>query len=700
MSDETRTDNTTADLTDDEIFAKYLLDVSTDANVIDEQRDQANEDMRFVNVTGGMWEGFLTNDFDDDRVKLELDIVSDFLQRFLGEWDLNRVGVEYKPDDNKTTDDDAELLNGIYRADFRNFSGGVATDTAVLETATCGCGAFQLSTVFEDDEDPENDNMRIVWVPLHNAYNTVIWDQAAQRIDKRDARRVTKLKSFTTDSFQEVWPGKDPVSAYTPKGREFETVNTSRPQLVYVATRYERVTRKENVFVYRNLASEEIETYSEEDHALVEDELKADEFREFVRKRRITRARIEKTVFSGAEILEPTRRIVGKWLPIIPMYGYRAYVDGVEWYRGLVRKLKDAARLFNMQISQLAENASSNGQEVPIFTREQMSNPEVQAIWADKNNLAYLIVDPAVDSDGNIISSGPIGYSKPGQLDGSTAALMGLVPGFVRDVTGGAPQDTLDPDASGKAIQALIKRANMATQTVSSNISNAILWSGDVYQAMAAEIYNTPRIIGTLGRDGKDGTKQLFKNVQDTETGKIVQANTLRGKKFRPHADVGPQYETLREQTVEDLKGMLTVLTNVPGGQQYLPAIVAILLDNITGVGLDPIKELNRRIMLAQGLVKPETPEEETMVQQLQQPQEDPNQALIEAATNQQNAEARSLDAGSLDKVASAGKKEAETVKVFADIQDQEQQTGLDIKKQIDAQQDKVLELVRNLPVN
>lgn len=691
---------TDENLDDNEKLAKFKLEISKDAGAVDEQRWQANEDMRFVNVTGGMWEGWLTNDFDEDRVKMELDIASNFLNRFLGEWDLNRVGVEYKPDDHKTSDDDAEMLNGIYRADFRNNSGSIATDNAVMEGATCGYGAMKLATEFEDDGDPENENKRIVFRPIYNAYNTVFWDNAAQRIDKRDARRCTVLKAFTRDSFLDVYPDKDPVSAFEPDNQGINNTNTETPDLVYVATRYDVIRKRETVYVYNNLDSREVEVFSEDDHKLIEDELKADEFRTFVRKRKIIRQSVEKTVFSGAEILDPTRRIVGKWIPIIPFYGYRSYVDGMEWSRGLIRKLKDAARLFNMQVSQLAENAASSGQEVPIFFRDQMLNPDITALWADKNNKSYLLVDQAVDSNGDTIAAGPIAYSKPPQLDGSTSALMGIVPGYIQDVTGGAPQDTLNPDASGKAIQALIKRENLSTQTVSKNISDAILWSGQVYEAMAAEEYTTARMFKIVGKDGRDGEVQMHKTVLDKETGKIVQTNTLRGKKFRAYADVGPQYETLREQTVEDLKGMLTSLSEVPGGQQYLPAIIAILLDNITGVGLDPIKELNRRIMLSQGLVKPETPEEEAMLEQLQQPQEDPQQGLIEAATEQQLAEARSLDAGSLDKVASAGKKEAETVKVFADIQDQEQQTGLDIQKQFDAQQDRVLDLVRNLPVN
>ena len=676
---------------------QFKQDIIKDADVVSDQRDKANEDMRFINVSGGMWEGFLEDEF-SDRTKLEFDIISNYINRFIGQWNQNRIGVEYKPDDSDTSDDDAELLNGIYRADFRQFSGKMSVDHAVDEVATCGYGCFKLAAKFEDEEDPENENQRIQWRPIYNSYNSIYWDAAAKRIDKRDARYVTELIPFTEETFPIAYPGKNPTSAYQPENRSFQNFERSQPNIIYVGARYEVIRKKESVFVYNNLQSGEIETYNKEDHALIKDELKKDQFRNFVRERKVTRQHIEKTVFSGDDILEKSKRLAGKWIPIIPIYGYRTYVDGVEWYRGLVRKLMDAARLFNMQVSQLAENSASMGQEVPIFDPDQVQG-DIADLWADRNNKPYLLARSLRDNDGNIIQHGPTGYLKPAQLDGSTDALMQLVPAFVQDVTGGAPQDTLDPDASGKAIQALQKREDLNTQIINDNIANSIEWSGEVYQSMASEIYTSQRIIRTVGQDGTESESQLLKTVMDEKTGRLVESNNLSGKKFRSYADVGPQYDTLREQTVEDLKGMLESMINIPGGEQYLPAILSTLLDNITGVGLGPLKDMNRRNMLIQGLVKPETDEEKEFLAQMSQPQEDPNQELIAAATEQQLAEARNLDSDSLDNAASANLKQAQTQKVLADIQVDQSKARNDSIKTLTEVRKQVFENVQSLPL-
>ncbi len=658
----------TDQLTDDDRLAQFKKDISDDADTARTAAEAAEEDMRFVNVAGGMWEDFHTDDF-DDRTKMEFDLASNYLNRFVGEWNQNRVGVVFEPDDDLASDDDAELLNGIYRADFRQNSGKVATDNAVNETATCGYGCFELAATFEDDLDPENENQNVEWRVINNAYNSVFWDNAAKRIDKRDARRVTKLIQFTDQSFEETFPDASPVSAYTPETRLLFKNDFFSPTFVYVGVRYEVMVKDENFFVYNDLENSKVIAFTEEEHKEKEAELKKNDLMIFVRERRIPNQFIEMTVFSGQEILESTKRIAGKWLPLIPLYGYRAYVDGRETYRGVVRKLKDPSRMFNMQVSQLGENAASGGQDLPIFTHDQIAGYEND--WADRNNKSYLLLNPAVDDDGNIVATAPTEYLKPAQLDGSTAALLQIVPQFIKDVTGGAPQDTVDPNLSGKAIRALQKRVDMNTQVINDNIANGIEWSGTVYQSMRAELQTSRRTVNTIGMDGTVSREELLKQVIDDDSGRVVEVNNLNGKKFSVYADVGAQYDTLREETTEDIKGMLDTIGQVKGGEQYLPVMLSALFENMTGVGMKPLKDLNRRIMILSGQIKPKTDEEKEMVAQQQQAQqqEDPQQKLIEAAANQQNAEAENLQADSLNKVATAEKTAAQTREIIVDTE-------------------------------
>ena len=677
MAEKQKVETTTDDFVNDEDrLDKYKLDINNDADDQADQRDKANADFRFINVPGGMWEDWNEQEF-TNRTKMEFDQISDFKNRFMGEWDNNRVDVVYKPDDHKTSDDDAELLNGIYRADVRDENGKISVDNAVDEMAICGYGCAKLGTKFIDEDDAENEFQRVDFRPIYNAFNMVYWDRAAQWINKRDARRCTLLEPFTPDGFKEIY-GEDEsaVSAYEPHTRSYNDFTVRSKTVIYIATRYEIVRKKTKFFIYSNLQTSEIEAYAEDEHKLIEGELKASKHHKRIRTRVMIRQTVEKSIFTGDKFLQKPTRIVGKFIPIIPFYAYRSYVDGTERYHGLVRKLMDPQRLLNVQISQLAENAASNGQEMPIFDPDQMP-PNIANLWANRNNKPYMLAKTLVNEQtGEVIQHGPSSYLKAPSMDANAATLLTLTLEHIRGQTGGAPQDTLNPDASGKAIRALQKRENLKTATVMDNIARSIEWMGEVYQSIASEIYDSQRMMRIIGMDGAQRQIQIFKEVMDSDTGLIVRANNLSGKRFRAYADVGPAFDTLREQTVEDIKGMMELLISAgASGEKYIPILTSMMLENINGVGLSDLKDLVRRDMILQGIKKPETDEEKALLEQARQPKADPQAELIKAAADQASSEgakfrseARNLDSKSIDNVASARKKAAETRKILAEI--------------------------------
>jgi len=632
---------------------QYKLDVAIDYKASEEFRRAANEDMRFIGVDGGMWENYLTDTHNNNtkRARLEFDITSDHVLRYVGEQTLNRANVTYTPDDKSTSDEDSELLNGVYRADFKDNDGQISQDNAVLEMATCGFGAYKLSAKFIDEEDPENEHQEIIFEPIHNAYNHVMFDSNSKRIDKADARRVTNLTAYTMEEFEIEWPDKDPSSAYTPE--TYSGFAWSTNSAIYIAERYEVKIIKEKVQVWQNIISNQIRAYNEEEWELVGDELKALGW-EFVRERKINRRTIMKTVFSGQEILEDSQRIAGKYLPIIPLYGFRTFVDNTEHSKGLVRPMKDANRTFNSMVSKMAEASAGAADNVPVLSRKQVEGLEDK--WAD-NSLAYKVLNDLVDANGNPVPSGPLGYLQSKQVDPNTVGAIEIISNFTQRITGGAPQDTIDPTASGKAINALKKRENLNTQVMTDNKIQSVKHSGRVYRSMAGDIYTRSQMKKIIGIDGKSKIEQLNVQSLDPQTGNPIQLNDLSRGKFSVDVEVGPQYESQKEATIESIE---SVIEKIGENSPYFAPLIAMWMENITGTGLDPLKKFNRNLMLKQGLVEPETPEEEQMLQSLQE-QTDPQEELVKAAANQQNAEAKNLEASAGQKYADAQNKQADS---------------------------------------
>lgn len=650
---------------DDDFIVKTIERIKHRWDIDEDQRDAANEDMRFCSVPGGMWEHWLTEAYeDDDRVKLEFDITSPFINGFVGEWKMNRAGVYFSPDDDATTDDDSERLTGIYRADFNDNDGKIAVDTAVEEAVECGIAHFKMKTEFVDPDDPTNETQKICWSPLPNSYSYVVWGYAT-RLDKADAKWCAVLTPYTDDDYELAFPNAETkASAFEPHTRSWLDWNDN--EFIIVCEYYEVQSKAETVHVYGNLESGQVATYSEVDG--IRDELKDGGWQK-IRERKITRQTVEKTIFNGQEILEKPKRIPGKFIPIIPMYAFRKYVDGKERFFGLVRKLKDPNRVFNMGISRTAESAAASPDEVPIFTRKQVQG--LADNWADRRK-AYQLVNDMEDAQGNPVLAGPVGYVKSTPLDANTVASMDITSQHVQLVTGNAPQDTIDPEASGKAINALLAQKNIKTYTVTDNINLSLAHSGRVYQSMADEIYSQRMTKRSISEDGSETTIQINADIWDDEQGKFVASQSIFGKKYKVSARVGPQYESQRQATVETLERVMGLV-----GQEsrYFPALLAMWMKNISGTGLEELKEFNRQEMLKMGLTEPETEEEQQMLEVLSQ-QVDPNTELTKAATRQQNAEALNLErsadekeAKTMQTVADTRKTMAETLKIVSEIE-------------------------------
>jgi hypothetical protein len=199
---------------------------------------------------------------------------------------------------------------------------------------------------------------------------------------------------------------------------------------------------------------------------------------------------------------------------------------------------------------------------------------------------------------------------------------------------------------------------------MSDNVIQAVRHSGKVYRAMAGDIYTRSQMKKTLGIDGTTvKIEQLNLQSLDPQTGNPITLNDLSKGRYSVDVEVGPMYESQREATIESIE---RIIEKTGENSPYFGPLIAMWMENVQGTGLKPLKKFNRDLMLRQGLIQPETPEEEKDLLELQQ-QTDPNDELIKAATNQQNAEAENLKASSVQKVADAGLKQAQSQKTKAE---------------------------------
>jgi len=513
-------------------FNSYKNSLDDDAENSYHQRGHAGSDMSFVNDKGGQWEeqyGFSDADGNyGNRMRLEFDIITDFKNRFVGRMIENMPSVDYKPKDEATNDDDAELMNGMFRSAFDENSGVEAVTLAIDELATCGNGSVGLSTKWENDEDGNSEKQVITFEPEINSYNAIIWDSAAIRSDKRDAMHSTRLKMFTHDSFKAHWPNNSPSSAYDPKEVSRRRFKLNGEQVIFIAERYQIVQRFEFVHRFFNKATGLMERFPDKEFKKRKKELNRNPDLKFVGKKKVKTQWVEKSVFSGSEFLEEPTRIVGKFIPIIPYYGYWAYTEELgETYYGTIRKTRDRQTLMNTLASKLAEDAHTASAQIPILFKGALEDPNNREGMADRINQSFLEVDPVYAKDGVTVLNpqGVLGWTPAPQADQNAVQLIELITQQMRDISGAPPQEIVDSDLSGKAIQKLTKKIDENTLVLSQHIAKSTEWMGVVFASMAQEIFANQQSVRVLSKDGTEGRRQIMEQKFNEETGELEGIN-------------------------------------------------------------------------------------------------------------------------------------------------------------------------------
>jgi len=613
---------------------KTLHDKAYNANQI--PREQASDDLVFYWVT--QWDDQLLSD-SQLQYRGQFDIVRKAGRQILASLKANPVQPDFKPKD-ETRTDDAELMDGLYRASDRRLDSQEAYDYASQDSVVCGFGAWELYTEYETNMIGDlNQVIRRRYIPEAN--NNCFWDPNARRLDRSDANYVSVLYAYSEDGYSDLveeLTGERPnieLASFANPEESYTFPWVAEQRLIYVTTFYNRKKVKDRVITLTDPLGQII-NLRESDIEEVFDEL-VDSGHNVVGEKEIERWEITRYIASGKEILKEDV-IAGENIPVIPVYGERAFIEGVEYYEGIVRLAKDPQRLRNFQMSYLADLVSTSPGSKPIFLPEQVQGfePMYEQSGAD-NNYPYALQNKA-DANGNPLPGGPVGELPDRPIPPALAAIMDLSRQAVEDVANpGLPQDIADPDLSGKAVFALQQRLDQQSYIYQHNFKFAKRRDAQVYASMASYIYDAPRTVTIETPDGLTRQVQLMATVVDRQTGESKVINDLTNMEFDVYADIGPSYDTQKEQTREDLIKISATLDPADPLRNTLTLKALELMD---GVALDDVRKHVRERLLIQGIKEPENEEDLQVIIQAQNQQSQPDPATLLAMAENKKGDA------------------------------------------------------------
>lgn len=628
-----------------------------------DERLQCLQDRRFYSLCGAQWEGPLWDQY-ENKPKFEVNKIMLAVIRIVNEYRNNRITVDYVSKDGTENDQLAEVCDGLYRADEQASVADEAYDNAFEEAVGGGIGAWRLRTVYEDEENDEDERQRIRFEPIFDADSSVFFDLNAKRQDKSDAKYCFVVSSMTRESYKETY-GDDPTD--WPKIIHQYEFDWATPDIVFVAEYYKIEEKTETVRIFQAIDGTE-ERYTSKDFQndeTLEATLYAIGTTE-VRQKRVKRMRVHKYIMSGGKVLEDAGYIAGKCIPIVVVYGKRWFVDNIERCMGAVRLAKDAQRLKNMQLSKLGEISALSSIEKPILLPEQVAGH--QLMWAEDNlrDYPYLLVNPITGADGSTTVSGPVAYTKSPQIPPAMAALLAVTESDMQEILGN-PQgaDKMVSGVSGKAVEMIQTRVDMQSFIYMSNFAKGMKRCGEIWLSMAKDIYTEEnRKMKTIAPTGQAGMIELMQPMIDQETGEIKTTNDLSDATFDVVADVGPSSSSKRAATVRALTGMLQI-TNDPETAQVLTAMAMM---NMEGEGVGDANAYFRKKLLRMGVVKPTDAEAEELQAEMQGQIQDPNATYLQAAAEEAIAKAAKARADTVETIATAELKRAQTLETLGKV--------------------------------
>ena len=625
----------------------------------EDNREKAANDLVFYFVTH--WDDDSLSE-SDLTYKGEFDILKKAGRHIISELNENPVQVDFEPKD-PDRKDAGDIADGLYRTDDASNTSIEAYENGKQETIVCGSGAWKLYTEYESLRNGDRKQV-VKRRPIFEACSTVFWDNNAVLLDKSDAAWCFILTPYSEDAYKQL------VSNLT--GEDAESVNPesfnepdfdfkwylASSDVYYVAEYYETNVVKSKIFIMADPFGDEIQLNERELKGIMDDMI--DEGFTIISEKEIIENEITKYIVSGKEILWEGR-IPGQYIPVVPCYGERAYVGGKEHTEGVVRLAKDPQRLRDFGLSYIADIVSKSPRPKPIFWPEQLEG--YSFMYEAGAQYPYLFMNRKA-KDSSDLPIGPVSQLPEQQIPQSLITLVDATRQAVEDVANpGLPQDVADPDMSGKAIYAIQARMDQQYTIYQTHFKHAKRRDGMIWASIASEIYDTPRTVFQTKQDGTRVETRLLDTIIDKETGDTRVLNDIRDVEFNVYSNIGPGYASKKQQTIEQ---MTTIATTLDPGDPMRKALNLKTLEMMDGVDFDDIREVARKQLILSGFRKPETVEEEQMVQAAQ------------SRTQEKSAEMVLAEAEVLKGQAEQMREKRETVEGQAEIQLKARQIMID----------------------
>ena len=555
----------------------------------------AAEDIRFVDAVDGQWDE-QTRQVRQKRPTMTFDKISGAVDQVVGNHLMNRPAVKVRGAEDDDADT-AEIYEGLIRQIEKR--GEAAYKNGFKYTVKGGYGAWRVRHDYLDDDSVHQD---IILDEVKNPFSVLV-DPIVQVQPIIRMRYGFVFDDMPKDEFEKEYPkaksGMSEGFEFTGNKREWMNDDTVR------VCEYYRIIEDGEKTIH--LLSDGRQVEETADFNVVLDELEMSGIR-IVKSRTVPKKQLEHFKMTACEILEEVDSI-GKYVPLVPVFGKNSIVDGEFVSRGLVRKGKDAQRLYNYERSTYVETVALQPKQPYMATPAMIKGHENRWKAINTSNDPVMLF--------NFDQGNKPFREAPAQPSGALLTGLQISSDDIKATTGiyDASLGARSNETSGRAIRERKQEGSTATYEFTDELTEAIEHTGRIFVDLIPKVYDGTRQIRILGEDNAEQVERINQPIKDNQSGEVITLNDLSRGKYDVKITVGPAYSTRRSETAEQLGQIIAQ------NPQMAQIIGDVYYQSLDLVGADELVKRTRKLGIQQGFIEPNDEEKQELAgkQQVQQ---------------------------------------------------------------------------------
>jgi hypothetical protein len=519
---------------------------------------------------------------DDGRPMLTINKLGAFGKQVVNDARQNKPSVKVHPADSEGDVETAEIYNGLIRNIESSSNADVAYDTAIENAVWGGFGYWRVGLDYAYDDTFDQDiTIKRVPNPL-----SVLGDPDSTDADSCDWNVAFVVDWLTNAQFEDAYGDKAKVD-WEADDTWKDAKDWHDDKGIQIAEWWSRKTVEKPIILLSNGQVTDKASLTNDDdlQAMIAAGVVS------VKGERTARSyEVRQRIMSGVEVLKDTVWL-GKYIPIVPVYGDEFNLEGKRFFRSLIHPAIDAQRMFNYWRSITAEVAAYTPR-VPYIgpVGAFATDPN----WATANTRSHAYLEYDVEP---IKAGGGIPQRQPLDMGTAAGALQEALNASddIKSTIGmyDASIGARSNETSGKAIMARQREGDVATFHFTDNLTRAIRHTGRILIDIIPKVYNTRRMVRILGEDGKHSNVALKQDVPvmgpdgkpkvDEQGNPMTRVFDLGVGKYDLTVSSGPSFTTRREEAAAS---MTELIRSYP---ESAPVIAPRLAKNLDWPGADEI---------------------------------------------------------------------------------------------------------------